>query len=200
MLPLGAAEAQGPSPFDNPGLYFGAFGGFFSGKVTIAEEKELIRGPIDGFIGGGLVGYTFQRPADRPVSLSIEADIGFGHLNGIGDETADAVQQVYTYDLQWLGHFGLLAGVPMGNVMPFVRVGGAVAELGIEPLYPTGTVAGVSLGGGINAAFGPNFTGRAEVLYDIFCDKTIAYDSEEGTVGLSGFTFRLAAIFKLPPH
>lgn len=192
MMPLGAAEAQGP--FDNPGLYFGVHGGFFSGNVDVVGD-EMFGGPIDGFIGGGLIGYNFARTPGQNVLFGVEADFGVGNVTGIG--VAMDVVDTYAYDLHWDAHFRVRAGAPSGNVMPFVAAGLALADLRVESLY-TGTLAGLSLGAGLDAALGPNLIGRAEALYDIYCDKDFEYGSEEGTVSLSGFTFRLAAIFKLP--
>jgi hypothetical protein len=205
ILPLGAVQAQdGPTPFDNPGLYFGLYAGGATDTFTIEEEGTMmVLGTINGFAGGLILGNRFQHLPGRP-SVAIEAEVGFTSFGENELQFADVVASpvqldaaVEVYDQDAVARARILLGLPMGNVEPFVAVGGSLADVNVyyELYSGVGTLAGVNVGIGANIAMGPNFFLRPEVIYDAYFDKTYG----EITVDLETFTARLAAILRLPP-
>ncbi len=202
ILPLGAAEAEdAQNPFE--GSYLGLHAGGFTGNVDVSGD-EVFGGPIDGFIGGVLVGYNFHKAPDRAVMWGIEADVGFGDVTGTGTPAQDDVIDIYGYKMKTDGHLRVRASFPQGNWNPFVAAGVAFANLGLtegdETMYQ-GTFVGPSVGAGVETFLGPNLIARAEALYDFYCDKNVQYTGGDwGNISLSGFTGRVALILKLPSH
>lgn len=209
VLPLGAAEAQeAPTPFDNSGLYFGAYVGGASDSFTFDLGLDPT---VTGLVGGGMVGYRFHRSPGRTLSAAVEAEFGFADINGgqrcnsapdLSADVAfcvvqvDAAPTVTDYSQDSVARFRALFGAPQGNAEPFVAIGLAIAHVSATALIdPSGTLFGVTVGAGANLAVSPNFYLRPEVLYDYYPSKSIgALD-----VGLQTVTARIAAIFKLPP-
>ncbi len=211
MLPLGAANAQGPTPFDNPGLYFGVYAGAAADHFKTTEEIVVAPGSLDQFVAGFIVGDRFKRPPDRIWSGAIEGELGFlgGHNEALTDlapgitseadgaaELIDGAIDICGYDHNSVGRVRFLAGLPSGNVEPFGAIGVAITDANVcydsEP--EGGTFVGLTLGAGVNIAVAPNFLVRPEVLYDIYGKKNYG----DVSVGLQTFTARVAAIFKFP--
>ena len=201
MMPLGAAQAQ--TPFDWSGFYAGVHGGFLSGDVNLTGTGiSMGGGPISGFVGGPLAGYNFAPVTlfSGPVVFGVEGDFGLAGVTGTGTTVClsnDASCEVYNYDLNWDAHVRVRAGVPMGNVMPFVAGGLAFADLSVTEeggLMNGGLYTGWTVGTGVDVAFGNNMVGRAEVLYDSYGTKTYP----DYSVNLTAWTARVALILKLP--
>jgi len=202
ILPLGAAQAQ--DPFEGP--YIGLHAGVFSGNVDVNAGKEVFGGPVDGFMGGVLAGYNFHKAPDRTVMWGIEADVGFGDVNGTGTEMCqlDCNPDVYGYEMNTDGHLRLRINFPQG-MWNFYGAGGvAFGRLKLtedDAVMYAGTFVGPSVGAGVEGFLGPNLIARAEALYDFYCDKNVEYVNQEwGNISLSGFTVRGALIFKLPSN
>lgn len=202
LLPFGTAQAQ--EPVNWSGFYMGLHGGYVSGDATLSDSgppSMSVGGSVSGFIGGGLAGYNFQQAG--PFVFGLETDFGVtdatGHAAHVAPE-ADAAQDLYTYDLNWNGHLRAKAGLPMGEIMPFLAAGLAVADFDVThtsfgpPNTMGGLYTGVTVGGGVDAMFGPKFIGRAEVLYDSYGSRTYG----DCLIGLNTWTVRVAAILKLP--
>jgi outer membrane immunogenic protein len=201
MMPLGAAQAQ--TPFDWSGFYAGLHGGFLSGDVHLTEIPGPggDQGSISGFVGGPLAGYNFAPGTllpSGPFVFDVEGDFGLAGVTGTGVAICvDCSTEIYHYDLNWDAHLRARAGVPMGNVMPFVAGGLAFADLNVtETASATrgGLYTGWTVGTGVDVAFGNNMVGRAEVLYDSYGTKTYP----DYSVNLSAWTGRVALILKLP--
>jgi opacity protein-like surface antigen len=211
ILPLGAAQAQGPTPFDNPGIYFGAYAGGASDTFKITDEY-VETGSLDQFVAGFIVGDRFNRPPGQIWSAAIEGEVGFlgGHNNnesivpdgapGITEDDApqliDGSVDICGYDQNSVERVRFLAGLPSGNIEPFAAVGVAITDADVcyYDLVAGGTFVGLTLGAGANIALGPSFFIRPEVLYDIYGKKNYG----DVSVGLQTFTARVAAIFKFP--
>jgi outer membrane immunogenic protein len=203
MMPLGAAQAQ--APFDWSGFYAGVHGGFLSGNATLTEFAGPVdTGPISGVVGGPLGGYNFAPGTffSAPVMFGVEGDFGFASVTGTGTSqitcppTCDGSVDLYHYDLNWDAHLRARAGAPIGNVMPFVAAGLALADLNVteDVTFLGGLYTGWTVGTGVDVAFGSNMVGRAEVLYDSYGTKTYT----DYSVNLTAWTGRVALIFKLP--
>ena len=121
----------------------------------------------------------------------VEADFGWTNAEGNGITCFDCVGSFH-YDLEWDAHFRVRAGFPMGNFMPFVAGGLALADLNItensEPLW-NDIYTGGTIGAGFDALLGRNFIGRAEILYDFYPTQT----RDEYSASINATTFRVAA-------
>jgi outer membrane immunogenic protein len=197
---LGVSSAADARPLDSwHGFYVGAHAGSLGGSVNLTETSGPgdPRGAISGFIGGPLAGYAFT-PAT--LAFAIEGDLGFGSVNGTGLFLPPVVitTEEYFYHLTWNAHLRGLVGLPGGGpITPFLAGGLAFADFNVtEESSPgiTGAVyTGFTVGGGLNAEFSPTVTGRAEVLYDDYGNRT--YD--DFSVHLTTWTARVALIFRL---
>jgi outer membrane immunogenic protein len=201
MLPIGAAEAQ--TPFDWNGFYAGIHGGVLTGDVTVHEEYAT-GGSISGTVVGGLAGYNFPTTALPPILFGVEADFGWANVHGQNTGGIFALVEVfdscsdYLYDLNWDAHFRVRAGVPMGNVTPFLAGGLAVADLNVNQLGCEQEVGGIytggTIGGGLDVKLGPSAILRGEVLFDFYGRKQYSNFSAD----LTAQTVRGALIWRLP--
>jgi outer membrane immunogenic protein len=205
LLPLAGADAADqlrPAAFDWSGFYAGVHAGLFNGKVQVTDEDVPAFGNLHGPVTGLLFGYNAPySPLPAPWIGGFEADIGFGDFVGHGTSVcSDACQPVFTYDFDWDAHLRLRAGAPMGNVMPFIAAGLAVAQVqvienegSIETTLIGNRYFGATIGAGVDVRLNPGMSGRVEALYDKYLRKTYA----DYTVDLSAWTVRAALIWQL---
>jgi outer membrane immunogenic protein len=212
MLPLGAAQAQAPAPFDWTGFYAGVHGGFLQGHVEISDEGIIANGNLEGGIGGVLAGYNLRFAPLTPFIVGIEADVGFGNISGTGADGGycppreeitlyvaeqDCVRSVYSYDFDWNAHLRVRTGIPVGNGFLFLAAGIAWAHLNVTSQYATelgGLYTGGTFGGGLDVRITPKVVGRIEALVDKFERK----DYGDYSVDFSSWTARAALMVKLP--
>jgi outer membrane immunogenic protein len=192
LLPLGAASEAAPATGWS-GFYAGAHLGYLFGDVTI-DEGITKGGSISGPIGGAIFGYNFPTSPLSNVLFGLEADAGLAGVHGHGvngDGCAD-----YLYDLNWDAHFRARAGFPMGNTMPFLAAGLAVANLDISsPCDDFGGVfTGGTVGGGVDFKIAPRTIARGEVLYDFYGTRQY----EEFSASFNAWTARAAILWQLP--
>jgi outer membrane immunogenic protein len=196
-LPLGGA-AQAQTPFDWSGFYAGIHGGVLTGDVTVHEEFSPTQGGnISGTVVGGLAGYNFPTTSLPPIMFGVEADFGWANVHGQGGSQEVDGCVDYLYDLQWDAHFRVRAGVPMGNVTPFLAGGLAVADLNITDAcrqQDGGIYTGGTIGGGLDVKLGPSAILRGEVLYDFYGRKQYGDFSAD----FNAQTVRAALIWRLP--
>ena len=196
-LSLGSAEAQ--TPFDWTGFYAGVHGGGLSGDVTINEGLLLDPGgAVSGPVWGVLAGYNFPSSPLAGSVWGIEADIGKASVNGVGGGGGCDASFDYLYDLNWDAHFRARIGFPMGNAMPFIAGGLALADLNITEgcsiISEGGLFTGGTLGAGLDVKITPTAFVRGEVLYDFYGRKQ--YD--DFSADFSAWTYRAALVFRLP--
>lgn len=165
------------------GGYVGAFAGYqqaqddWTSNDTDPADNVLVS-PIeirsDGFTGGGYAGASIQHGA---VVLSVEGDIGSGNSNrkdltnlGVAFRTESVESEI-----EWTAHARFRAGYSVGNFMPFLAAGVALAGTTVT-LYDQGSNitaerddlfrVGFTVGGGVDLLLGPNLIARVEYLYD----------------------------------
>jgi outer membrane immunogenic protein len=204
MLPLGAANAADqlrPAVFDWSGFYAGVHAGLFNGKVQVTDEAVPTSGNLHGPVAGLLFGYNAPySPLPAPWIGGFEADIGFGDFVGHGVcfsvDSCQPLLPTFTYDFDWDAHLRLRAGAPMGNVMPFIAAGLAVAQVQVTENFQQiigNRYFGGTIGAGVDVGLNPSVTGRVEALYDKYLRKTYT----DYTVDLSAWTVRAALIWQL---
>jgi outer membrane immunogenic protein len=177
------------------GFYVGAHAGYLWGR-TRAEFNGVVieaNAPTNGFVGGGLAGWRWQRGA---FVFGIEGDFGWTDANGVGG----IALVTYTYDFNWTAHVRGQAGYSFGPLLVFVAGGAAFADFDFR--RNTGAIVGTvftggSVGGGVEYALSRTISGRLEYLYDHFGSKTYDIAGFLYPVRLKGSTLRGAINVKL---
>jgi outer membrane immunogenic protein len=116
VLAIGLAQSSAgaadylvaPATFDWSGLYVGLHAGHFSGYADVVDGTITFGGPVEGFIGGALVGYGWQY---NNIVLGIEGDVGLSNASGTGGLPAPVL---YDYDLHWNAHLRGVLGFAHG--------------------------------------------------------------------------------------
>jgi outer membrane immunogenic protein len=152
------------------GFYVGANAGYAFGNVkagAFALPRTVAIGDIDGFIGGGQVGYNYQM---GQFVLGLEADLQGGDLNssnGFGDRVRT----------DYFGTVRARAGLAVDRFMPYVTGGWAygnvkttIAGIGSTDKTHTG---GYAVGAGLEYAFTNNLSAKIEYLYVDLGEKSV---------------------------
>jgi outer membrane immunogenic protein len=177
-MALKAPPAAPPAAYNWTGFYVGAEGGGGWGRAEDTDVGGFDSGPfsLSGGLIGGTVGYNWQ--IDKIV-LGLEGD-GFGAwIKGstVGTPPLNLCGGAPSFcesDLQALGTFRGRAGVAIDRFLPYVTGGLAIGSLhGHEgDVLANGavgdgatTVAGWTVGGGIEAAINPNWSAKVEYLH-----------------------------------
>jgi outer membrane immunogenic protein len=181
------ASAPAPLPVYNwTGFYIGAHGGgALADSSSIGSDDAFDQGPTRlnlaprGFLGGAQAGYNVQ--AGWAV-FGIEAEVGY-----LGDLRKEVVtsDDFMSVRYGWYSTLTGRLGVALGNTLVYAKAGGAWArienvagDLDGAALLPDATDftnvskthSGLALGGGIEHAFAPNWSLKAEYLYLNFDD------------------------------
>ena len=181
------------------GFYVGAHAGWLgSNHSTLVNNFAGLGAGQDGFFGtytrsgfnGGLyAGFNFQM---QQLVLGLEADVGFGPGATVtspsipGLNAAAANLGGVRDGLNWNGHLRARAGLALGQFMPYVSAGLALAEQrlgnvvtagstpGSVTLFGPRTVSrtGYSLGVGGEFMFTRNILGRIEYIFDDYGSNT----------------------------
>ena len=207
-----AADVSEPvaSTYDWSGPYVGVHAGYLWGDVDVSyEELTNIGGEIDGFIGGGLVGFNLQ--SDNLV-FGVEGDFGLTGADGNGSRECiidiDCTTEIYSYDydLNWNAHLRGRVGLAMDRTLLFVAGGLAIAEHELGATYDnlmsgsgTETHYGFTIGGGAEYAISDNLLLRVEYLYDDYGEERYNFGKDPGDhydVDLTTHTVRAAVSYK----
>lgn len=137
--------------------------------ATPASGDQFRLGGLGG-IGGGQIGYNWQFGnflGFGNLVLGVEADI---QGSGINDDRTVAINQ----KLDWFGTARGRVGLATGSVLTYFTGGlayGNVKTTFADPVTPANSLAlsntrtGWTIGSGIEAALGGNWTGKVEYLY-----------------------------------
>jgi outer membrane immunogenic protein len=181
------------APFDWAGFYAGVHSGQWAGHVNVDDEGTIATGHFGGAVNGVLGGYRFRQSPASQFVFGFEGDLGVGDF--IGHGTTDGSIDFFTYDFDWDAHLRATAGLPLGNVMPFVAGGLALAQVHVsEATRLGGLFVGGTLGGGIDFKLAPRVIARGETLVDAFMDKSYP----DYHVSLWAWTTRVALIVTFP--
>jgi outer membrane immunogenic protein len=172
-----------PTVYNWTGFYVGAQAGYGWGDSRQFEEPDGTDDyTIDGFVGGGTVGYNYQ--IDRIV-LGVEADLSYADIYGTGD-TSDSwgcADGCYT-EVEWFGTARGRLGVAFDNILPYVTGGYAIGKAGAGFLGTDGTddgsdtIDGYTVGGGVEYGLTENISLKAEYLHVHLGDFTFNTDSD----------------------
>ena len=194
-LSAGAAQAAPPASAWSS-LYFGVNGGFGSGDGGVDVRANYFPSSIGGVDGSGgvagaQVGFDHQfggvvlgGVADIDW-MSINGDRFFGGKPGWGGHLspfAGKGDQHISKNYDWMATFRGRVGVPMGNFLPFVTAGVAVASFDNSYkniTYPqlsgsqSGTHVGLVIGAGAEAMISQMVSVQAQFLHTDFGSQTM---------------------------
>jgi len=154
------------------GFYVGANAGYGWGNVNAGDTffggRTISIGDVDGFIGGGQVGYNYQI---GQFVVGAEADIQGADLNSGSSVFGDRVRTEY------FGTVRARVGLAFDRFMPYVTGGWAygnvkttVGGLGSTDKTHTG---GYAIGAGLEYAFTNNLIAGVEYLYVDLGEKNV---------------------------
>jgi len=177
-----------PPVFTWTGFYIGVEGGYGWGNAdqTDATGFDSGRYNVSGGLVGGTLGYNWQI---NQFVLGLEGDGSGawirGSTAGAFGGCGGAPPQCFS-ELQALGTFRGRVGVAFGNILPFATGGLAVGSIhGSEGTTlaagavgsGSATVAGWTVGGGLEAKLPQNWSIKAQYLYVDLGNQTIFNDT-----------------------
>ncbi len=152
----------GPPRYLWTGFYAGLQAGYgwadafqFDGGGTFFSREA------DGFIGGGTLGYNFQR---GNVVWGIETDFSGSNIEAKGDCGAPSDCKT---NLDWLWTLRGRVGLDMNGWMPYITGGLAMAEVSADNGFSSGsdTLTGWTVGGGLEVKLDRAWSIKGEYLY-----------------------------------
>jgi outer membrane immunogenic protein len=155
------------------GFYMGVNAGVGIGRdrTTHSLNNDSIYLSPQGGFGGGQIGYNWQGDSLLgPIVYGLEADIQGGDLSGGGANMLPGVQ--YSQKSDWFGTVRGRVGLAQGPILSYFTGGFAygnikttITEAGIGAFSNNRTATGWTIGSGVEAALGGNWTGKLEYLY-----------------------------------
>jgi outer membrane immunogenic protein len=174
-LPTPSLPARLPAAVYNwTGFYLGINGGFGTGNSNWSDGPVGTTGsfPISGYLVGGTVGANYQIGANV---FGIEGDGDWTNLHGNSGSTRGAIAAVVPppagcqTQSEWLATVRGRVGYAFDSIL-FYGTAGAVfgnIQTGLNPpsTFDSKTEAGWTVGAGVEVAFAPNWTVKAEYLF-----------------------------------
>jgi outer membrane immunogenic protein len=185
------------------GLYIGAHVGGAWGTIEsdfVSPPATIASGTLNGFIGGGQIGYNFQ---NGPIVFGIEADASWTNLSG---KTPCLVVGSCEREVDWFGTVTGRIGFVADRALIYVKGGGAWAQFDYTTSFGGGpaltaddTKWGWTVGAGVEYAFLPNWSAKLEYNFMDFGKDTIDFTVPfgPGTVPVESQQFIHAVKFGL---
>lgn len=154
-----------PVPYFNwSGLYVGAHAGYGWGSKEWSDVGPFSSHDIDGFIGGGQVGYNFQV---GQIVFGVEGDLSGTRADG----ASQFAGQTFESRVDWVATLTGRLGYAANNWLFYAKGGAAWAN--DEFLYSRGgfaggvgeTRTGWTVGAGVEVGFAPNWSAKLEYNY-----------------------------------
>lgn len=170
--PAAAEVIYSPAPaFSWTGAYMGGLLGYEWGSGHVRRNSQRNGQDVDpeGWMGGVFGGYNFQ--TSGMFVAGVETDFTF---SGASDKTKG-----FSIDNNWNGTLRARAGIAIDRFLMYGTGGLAVGNISVNVPgghEDTGTHAGWTIGGGIEAAFTNNIIGRLEYRYTDY--GTNSYDTK----------------------
>jgi outer membrane immunogenic protein len=162
-----AAPIYMPPAFTWSGFYVGANAGYGFGNVNANGFANV--GDLDGFVGGGQVGYNYQM---GQFVLGLEADLQFADLSSGNNLGLIGVKTDY------FGTVRARAGVAFDRFMPYITGGWAYGN--VKTSIPAlgfssdrSHTGGYAVGAGLEYAVTNNIIAGVEYLYVDLGEKNI---------------------------
>jgi len=167
------------SAYDWSGFYAGVHVGYGWGDTELSGSPTDLE--VDGFFGGGQIGYNIQ---SGNFVFGLEADIAASGADGDLDVVPGSA--VLSTDVNWQATVRGRVGYAFDNVLPYVTGGFAAldAESDLDVAGTTyefsETYTGWTVGAGVELGFGDNLSAKIEYLYADFGEES--FTSPFGTV------------------
>ncbi len=154
------------------GIYIGANAGYGFGTSSWSASAPATGSTgnfnTSGFLGGGTLGFNYMW---GPVVLGIEGDGDWSNLKGTASSCVAAAASSCQTSSNWLATVRGRAGYAIDRVLLYATAGGAFGNetakgsVGALTTTTSSTQAGWTAGAGLEFAFAPNWTAKAEYLY-----------------------------------
>jgi len=156
------------------GFYLGINGGFGTGNSNWSDGPIGTTGsfPTSGFLIGGTVGVNYQL---GEYVFGIEGDGDWTNLHGNSGSTCGAIAAVVPPPVscqtqsQWLATVRGRVGYAFDRILLYGTAGAAFGNIqaGLNPpsTFDSSIEAGWTAGAGLEVAFAPNWTAKAEYLF-----------------------------------
>jgi len=160
--------------YDWTGFYLGINGGFGTGTSNWSDGAVGTTGsfPISGYLIGGTVGVNYQI---GQYVFGIEGDSDWTNLHGNSGSTCGAISAVVPppagcqTQSQWLATVRGRVGYAFDRILLYGTAGAAFGNVqaGLNPpsTFDSYGEAGWTVGAGVEYAFAPNWTVKAEYLF-----------------------------------
>ncbi|MGA2124798.1 MAG: outer membrane protein [Xanthobacteraceae bacterium] len=192
--PAYKVPAMAPAPIYNwTGFYIGVEGGWGFGRADQTDPGGFNSGTynVNGGLIGGTLGYNWQM---GQAVFGLEGDGSYswikgstaGTLGGCGGAPPNC-----SSNLQALGTFRGRLGWAIDRVLPYVTGGlavgslhGAEGDVAANGAFGSGstTVAGWTVGGGVEVALAPNWSAKVEYLHVDLGNQSIFNDTFGGAI------------------
>lgn len=152
----------GPPRYLWSGFYAGLQAGYGSADAFHFDPGSVYGSPgIDGFIGGGTLGYNFQ---SGQIVWGVETDFSYADING---SESCGVAGTCRASIDWLWTVRGRVGLDMNGWMPYFTGGYAMADVSARDSDFSGgdTVSGWTIGGGLEVKLDRNWSFKGEYLY-----------------------------------
>lgn len=171
------------------GFYMGVHAGSGSTSSTWGEDTGGLgddmfnlgswSGNGAGAIVGGQVGYNYQAGS---VVMGVELDASAGQMNAF-TRCFGNFNSICTTSTDWMGTLTARLGYAFGNMLVYVKAGGALADMSFttadytEPgqYAASETKLGWTVGGGVEMALTPQVSIKAEYAYMDFGTSNITF-------------------------
>jgi outer membrane immunogenic protein len=190
--------------FSWTGFYLGANVGYGWGDADHLAGFNSGTGindfDIDGAFAGGQVGYNWQ--IERFV-IGAEADIQWSDIEGDCAPGACGVPQTTSHEIDWFGTVRARLGYAAGEWMPYITGGYAFGDATRTTSSGGGSSADASIdgwvaGAGVEWAFAPNWSAKAEYQYLDFGDERYVFPTAglDPIVDLTFSTVRIGVNYR----
>jgi outer membrane immunogenic protein len=156
------------------GFYLGINGGFGTGNSNWSDGPIGTTGsfPTSGYLVGGTGGFNYQI---AEYVFGIEGDGDWTNLRGNSGSTCGAIAAVVPPPVscqtqsQWLATVRGRVGYAFDRILLYGTAGAAFGNVqtGLNPpsTFDSAVEAGWTVGAGVEVAFAPNWTAKAEYLF-----------------------------------
>jgi outer membrane immunogenic protein len=173
------------------GVYLGVNGGYGFGTGNFSSGTSV--SSVNGFLAGGTIGGNYQW---GQFVLGIEADADWANFDGTNTSICFSCE----VKSDWLATVRGRAGYAFDRLLIYGTGGAAFGNVqggSVGGPFDTGTQVGWTGGGGVEFAFTPNFTAKAEYLYvDLGNFTCTHYCAGGGTLNLTENVVRAGFNYK----
>lgn len=198
---LGPYKPYNPPPaavvdYGEPSIWQGAYVGVNGGYGWVDSGLNQ----PDGWFGGGQLGYNWQH---NRLVFGVEADIQGADMNDSVGFIGPGGFSTAVTDINWFSTLRGRVGLASGPALIYATGGVAFADIDTAMAFGNGTSVsdhgvntGYVVGAGVEWAFAPRWSMKAEYLYMDFGDQTLAGTGGVAVVDTDAQTMRVGLNYK----